>query len=86
MFNEGMYQERAERGEFFEHLLKDDHPSPRRCPEPRCTRSQTIEYLDSEGRRVALVHQYLRRNGRLGGSGLPDPKLLFRNGTLYKLL
>jgi hypothetical protein len=36
--------------------------------------SQIIEYFDAEGTRVALVDQYLRPDGTLGGSGRPDPK------------
>jgi len=31
---------------------------------------------------VALVHQYLRRDGSLGASGKPDPKMLFDRGEL----
>ncbi len=34
---------------------------------------------------VARVHQYLRLDGRLGASGLPDPKRILENGVLYRL-
>ena len=44
-----------------------------------------IAYLDSSGHRVAVVHQYLRKDGTLGGSGRPDPKKLFHDGKLYVL-
>jgi len=42
-----------------------------------------ISYLDPHGREIARVHQYLRKNGTLGGSGRPDPKKLLHNGVLY---
>ena len=32
---------------------------------------------------VAEVHQYVRPDGSLGGSGLPDPKRLYKDGILY---
>ncbi len=47
-----------------------------------CTRSQLITYFDADGRRVAIVHQYLRRDGTLGASGLPDPKWLLHEGEV----
>lgn len=31
----------------------------------------------------ALVHQYVRPDGSLGGSGQPDPKLLIEEGVTY---
>ena len=34
-------------------------------------------------RKVAMVHQYLRPDGTLGASGLPDPKRLLVNDLLY---
>jgi hypothetical protein len=36
-----------------------------------------------EGREVAVVHQYLRENGSLGASGLPDPKRICQGDTIY---
>ncbi|HEV2195038.1 MAG TPA: hypothetical protein VGR55_05630 [Candidatus Acidoferrum sp.] len=83
MFNEGRYWERMKAGEFFEVLYREGHPSPRDSHEPPCTRSQIIAYLDGQGRQVAIVHQYLRKDGHLGGSGQPDPKKLFHQGKIY---
>lgn len=39
-------------------------------------------YLDADGNQIALVHQYLRRDGTLGASGLPDPKWLLHEGEV----
>jgi hypothetical protein len=47
--------------------------------ERRCTRSQMVAYYESDGRLVALVHQYRRPDGSLRG-GRPDPKRLVYQG------
>lgn len=86
MFNEADYWRRTQSGEFQQRILKDGHPSPPRATEALCTRSMIIAYEDEAGQRVAIVHQYLRTDGTLGGSGRPDPKLLFMYGILYDLL
>lgn len=52
--------------------------------EPAGTRAQVLEYWDGD-LRVAVVFQYLRPNGTLGGSGKPDPKLVRRDGVDYVL-
>ena len=85
MFNEGHFWERSQAGEFQLQILKNGHPSPPRAPEPICTHSQIIAYYDAQGQKVALVHQYVRRNGALGGSGRPDPRRLLLNGVLYAM-
>jgi hypothetical protein len=85
MFNEGRYWERMNSGEFFEVLYREGHPSPKDSREPPCTRSQIIAYVDARGRQIAVVHQYVRKDGALGGSGRPDPKKLFHRGHIYVL-
>ena len=57
----------------------------RPCPlasEPAGTRSQMVAYFEGV-RRIALVHQYLRPDGTIGASEMPDPKELFEDGVLY---
>ena len=83
MFNDGRFFERMQNGEFVELLRRDDHPAPATSGQPFCTRSQMIAYLDHAGYRVANVHQYLRTDGTISGSGLPDPKALQVNDVLY---
>jgi hypothetical protein len=85
MFNEGQYWEEAQKGILKTRVLADKHPSPPRAREPVCTRSQYVIYLDKNGKKVAGVHQYLRRDGTIGASGRPDPKELLVDGTLYML-
>ncbi len=82
-FAEGKYWERLRSGELQELLQDEAHPAPPRAREPICTLSQMIAYLDGEGNKVALVHQYRRTGGSLGGSGRPDPKCLLADGVLY---
>ena len=34
--------------------------------------------------KIATCHRYLRPDGSLGASGLPDPKQVFHDGILYR--
>lgn len=83
LFNEDGYWQQVKDGILTARIREDGHPSPERSGEPYCTRSQIIAYLDDSGDEIALVHQYLRRDGTLGASGRPDPKRIFVDGTLY---
>ena len=83
-FNRGQYWQRAEAGEFRIRKLSSFIPRKRIAGEPSKTRTQILEYLDrASGTRIALVHQYRRRDGSIGGSGRPDPKELLDGGILY---
>ena len=69
--------------------LRNKEVPPERCGDygfPHGTRSQLVSYrADSE--EVAKDHRYLFPDGRLGGSGRPDPKLIVCCGvTLYQQL
>ncbi len=64
---------------------KDAHPSPPLANEPICTQSQLLVYFDKEHKKVAEAHQYLRPDGKIGASGLPDPKAVLHEGILYYL-
>lgn len=65
--------------------LKDTHPTRTKANEPYCTRTQEVFYIDGTGQEVARVHQYLRTDGTLGASGLPDPKSIVEEGIMYRL-
>ena len=82
MFNQLDRAEAAAAGALSTQVRRDSHPSPPRAGEPLCTRSQAVAYLDSDGKQIAIVHQYLRRDGTLGASGLPDPKWLLHEGEV----
>jgi hypothetical protein len=85
-FNNGDYVGRALAGEFTVVLRRDSHPTLEHSTEPHCTRSQILAYLNQGGERIAIVHQYLRRDGTIGGSGHPDPKMLLEGGIIYRVL
>lgn len=52
--------------------------------EPYGLRSQIVYYVDQNDETIAVVHQYLRPDGSLAGSGRPDPKhLLLGNRRLH---
>lgn len=77
IFNNNEYHEKVQSGEFTRELLADRHLRRRRpSGDPFCTRSQKYAYKDGD-KYVATVHQYLRPDGTLGASGLPDPKRLY---------
>ena len=52
---------------------------------PPCTSSQLVGYKSATGEVVALAHQYLLADGRIGASGRPDPKYLVQDNTIYKI-
>lgn len=86
MFNDGEYWKRVQTGQgLYQTVEHDEHIQRKRFGQPRCTRSQMMAYRDEQTRLVALVHQYRLADGRLGGSGRPDPKQLLKDGVWYVL-
>jgi hypothetical protein len=76
---------RIARNELLEIIVTDREPSER-AHQAAGTRSQIVEYIEARGGRivkVALIHRYLRPDGSLGGSGLPDPKRISHDGTVF---
>ena len=84
LFNEGKYWTRARNREFTLEYLYNKR-APAKAGQPRGTKSQIIAYINSNGQQVALVHQYLKPDGTLGGSGKPDPKELLEGAVLYNI-
>jgi hypothetical protein len=66
-------------------VITTNHPSAPLAPVPHCTQSQLIGYFDKTRRRIATAHQYLKPDGSLGASGLPDPKSLLIGDELFLL-
>jgi hypothetical protein len=83
MFNDGQYWERLQAGQLVGVVAESRHPGP--SFEPFCTFSQIVRYFTPTQERVAVVHQYLRPDGTIGGSGRPDPKAISTGGVLYIL-
>lgn len=72
-------------GEMLEIVRSQNQPNSR-SGQPPGTLSQRVEYWTTvEGRlvKIATAHRYLRPDGSLGGSGLPDPKRVLHNGVVY---
>jgi hypothetical protein len=84
MFNEDRYCERMLEGEFQARIVAQNRKR-RGDSRVRNTLSQTVEYWDKFGNLIARVHQYRKRDGSLGGSGRPDPKMQLHEGVLYAL-
>src|SRR5215475_9325533 len=84
IFNENLFWERVQAGEFREVIL-DQRPASTEYGQPPNTLSQSLSYRDGDDREMARVHRFLREDGSIGGSGRPDPKRVLYNGTLYRL-
>lgn len=83
-FNDGRYLDLIAYGVLSEKPIREGPPSAS-ANQPPGTKSQVIAYLSQGGKQVAVVHQYLRPDGTLGGSGKPDPKKLLHENVLYIL-
>lgn len=86
MFNEEGYWDKTKSGEFTTVTLEHRHPALTAANEPHCTYSQMISYRDANDNEMARVHQYLRPDNTIGASGKPDPKRIFVDGQLYRLV
>src|SRR4029453_81011 len=85
LFNEGRYWERLQAGELRARCRREGHPAPPESGQPYFTQSQGVAYFEKDNKEVARIHQYLRPDGLLGGSGRPDPKRVLQGGILYRL-
>jgi hypothetical protein len=73
---------RIHRRELLEILESEGTPNPK-IGEPAGTLSQRLTYWQSGGddlEKVCFVHRYLRPDGTIGQSGLPDPKMVLHEG------
>ena len=70
------------RGEI-EAEVDDEYDAPLSAGQPHGTKSQRVIYSRG-GEQIAIVHQYLLPDGRIGASGLPDPKWLRDGDTILK--
>jgi hypothetical protein len=73
----------AQDGRLRQDRKRHSHCNPPPDGHPYCTHSQIVRYFDPEGQKVAVVHQYLKPDNTLGGSGQPDPKWLLIGGVMY---
>jgi hypothetical protein len=72
--------------ELLETIQNEGTPNPK-YGEPAGSLSQIVAYCPVErgkiGKPIALAHRYLRPDGSIGASGLPDPKWVLDQGKLY---
>jgi hypothetical protein len=76
---------RITNGELLEIVRSEGQANPK-MGQPPGTLSQRVEYWATVGgklEKTAVVHRYLRPDGTLGASGLPDPKMVLHNGIRY---
>lgn len=84
MFNEARFVERAESGELKAALIYSGKPI-RKVGLPEGSRSEMISYRDANDFELARAHRYVLPDGRIGASGKPDPKRIFKDGRLYAI-
>ena len=48
----------------------------------RLPHNQIHRYYDERGNKIAIVHQMLLPDGTIGGSGRPEPKVLWVGGEI----
>ncbi len=75
-FNQLGTWQRVQAEELVALVKTDTHCAAPPPGDPVCTRSQTLHYYTHKAELIAIVHQYQRPDGKLGASGLPDPKWL----------
>ena len=85
IFNESQLYENTMTGKVVTTIRRNKHREPPPEGEPLCTRSQILSYSLPDGELLAVVHQYLRPDGTIGGSGLPDPKRLYLADKIFSL-
>jgi hypothetical protein len=84
IFNEEGYLDQVTSNAYNAAVIESKHRTPPKSKMPFCTHSQRVEYRDKKlGERIAVCHRYLMPNGKLGASGLPDPKILLHNDVVY---
>jgi hypothetical protein len=57
--------------------------APARSGQPPGTQSVIFNITSSQGVLIAKAHAYLLPDGSYGGSGLLDPKAIWRGNTIY---
>jgi len=45
--------------------------------------SQVVKFYSGADELILVVHQFIRPDGTLGASGLPDPKMILFEGVEY---
>ena len=85
MFNQGGYLERVATGDIVEKITRSGPPNPE-LNLPLGSESQEVTYVDvNTGDELVRAHRYLLPDGRIGASGKPDPKRIWRDGKVYRL-
>lgn len=76
ILNELRLWERSQAGEILTRVASR-RPPHRSSGQPPGTESQMVHYFRLHDlQRIAVVHQFVRPDGSIGGSGRPDPKRL----------
>jgi hypothetical protein len=83
-FNKSQILDKVDSGDYSKYYKRNSHLRNPPVGEPYCTHSQILYIYNEINQLKAIIHQYERPDGTLGGSGLPDPKrLILSDRILY---
>lgn len=86
MFNEGRYWERVQAGELVAVIIHEGTPMADKNQPPN-TKTVTVAIRESkEGPDLAHAHGFFQPGGTIGASGLMDPKRIWKDGKLYRII
>lgn len=86
MFNEGGYWDKVRRGELIMVPIHEGVPTPDK-EQPLGTRTMTYALRESkDGPDVARIHGFVQPGWVIGASGMWDPKRIFKDGILYRIV
>ena len=86
IFAEHQIIDRIEEGEFMEKVVKSSPISPpfTDYKGQQCVRTEEVFVLDGGNEQIARCHRFITADGKVGASGLLDPKEFTIKGVWYR--
>ncbi len=86
MFNEDRYWERVQSGELVAVPIHEGTPTPDK-QQPPGTKTVTVAIRETlDGPDLAHAHGFIQPSGIIGASGLMDPKRIWKDGKVYRII
>src|SRR5207247_3424047 len=86
MFNVGQYWERVLEGKLVAVPIHTGAPTPE-SGQPPGTTTKTFAIRETKnGPDLAHAHAFIRPDGTIGASGRPDPKRIWKDGKVYRIV
>jgi len=86
IFNEERYWERVQSGELIAVAIHEGTPTPDK-QQPLGTKTVTVAIRETvDGPDLAHAHGFIQPDGTIGASGLMDPKRIWKDGKVYRII